>query len=52
MRYSASIEKKLLTVTEVSMLIYWIFAATVIAGLVNVPPEYMYSDYQNPIIIA
>lgn len=43
---------KLLTLTEVGMILYWLFAAMVVLGIVNVPPEYMYSDYKNPLIVS
>ena len=43
---------KLLTLTEVGMIGYWVFATLVVIGLLNVPPEYMYSDHQNPIIVS
>ncbi|MDP6685229.1 MAG: DUF5360 family protein [Candidatus Marinimicrobia bacterium] len=43
---------KLLTFTEVGMILYWLFAATVVLGFINVPPEYMYSDYKNPLIVS
>jgi hypothetical protein len=46
------VKDKLLTFTEVGMILYWLFAATVVLGFINVPPEYMYSDYKNPLIIS
>jgi hypothetical protein len=42
----------LLTITEVGMLVYWAFATAVVLNWVYVPPEYMYSNYQNPLIVA
>jgi hypothetical protein len=45
-------KSKLLTLTEGGILLYWIFAFFVVAGLINVAPEYMYSDYQNPVIVS
>ena len=44
-------KKWLLTFTEVGMLTYWLFAALVALKVIYVPPEYMYSDYQNPVIV-
>lgn len=44
--------KLLLTITEGGMILYWIFAASVAAGLIYVAPEYMYSDYENPTVVA
>ena len=45
-------QEYLLTATEVGMLCYWVFATLVVLGAVYVPPEYMYSDYQNPAVVA
>ena len=39
---------KLLTVTELGMILYWLFAGMVALDLIEVPPEYMYSDFKNP----
>ncbi len=44
--------KWFLTITEVGMLLYWAFATIVVLNWIYVPPEYMYSDYQNPLIVA
>jgi hypothetical protein len=41
----------LLTITEIGMLGYWMLAALLTAQLVNIPPEYMYSDYKNPFVV-
>lgn len=41
-----------LLATEVSMLLYWVFAGFVVTGFIHVNPEYMYSDYTNPIVVA
>ena len=46
------VKAKLLTLTEVAMILYWLFAASVVLGFIYVPPEYMYSDYKNPLIVA
>lgn len=46
------IKNKLLTLTESGMLLYWAFASLVVFGFLDVPPEYMYSDYKNPLIVA
>ena len=42
----------LLTITEVGMLLYWVFATLVFFKLISVDPALMYSDYQNEIIVA
>ncbi len=42
----------LLTITEAGMLAYWLFAALVALEAIDVPPQYMYSDHQNPLIVT
>jgi len=42
----------LLTATEIAMLAYWVAAALVCAGLLAIPPEFMYSDYRNELVVA
>ena len=44
--------KVLLTLTEAGMLLYWIFATLAVASVISVPPEFMYSDYENPLIVS
>ena len=43
--------KWLLTITEGGMLTYWIVAVMVAFEIIHIPPAYMYSDYQNPLIM-
>ncbi len=43
---------RLLTLTEIGMLAYWMLATAVVLNLIQIAPEYMYSDYQNPIIVS
>lgn len=45
-------KKLLLTITEVGMILYWIFASLVALDIVLVAPEIMYSDYENPTVVA
>lgn len=44
--------KALLTLTEVGMLLYWAIAGLSAMGFLAIPPDWMYSDYRNPVIIA
>ena len=44
--------KLLLTLTEGGMILYWIFASLVALDVLMVAPEYMYSDYTNPTMVA
>ena len=48
----SSVEASLLTLTEVGIILYWLFAALVAIGFINVAPETMYSDFENPIVVA
>jgi len=41
-----------LTVTELGITAYWIFAGLMAAELLNIPAEYMYTDHLNPTVIA
>jgi hypothetical protein len=47
-----TLEKTLLTLTEGGMLIYWVFATLVAFKWFNIPPEHMYSDYENSTIVS
>lgn len=42
----------LLTSTEIGMISYWFVALLMLFGLLYIPPEYMYSNYENPTIVA
>jgi hypothetical protein len=42
----------LLTTTEIGMLAYWVLAASMALGLMNIPPDWMYSNHTDPIIVA
>lgn len=44
--------KWLLTATEIGMLAYWVMAGSMALGVISLPPEWMYSDYQNPMVVA
>jgi len=44
--------KWLLVITDLLMLAYWILAGLLVLSVINIPPEYMYSDYENPIVVA
>ena len=41
-----------MTATEIGMLVYWLVAAGLALGILSVPPDYMYSDYENPLVVA
>ena len=40
------------TITELAMLVYWILAAALTFNLISIDPSLMYSDYQNPLVVA
>lgn len=44
--------KLLLTITEIGMLAYWVFAALVATALLSVSTDLLYADASNPLIIA
>ena len=44
--------KVLTTFTEIGMLAYWLLAGALVLQLVSVDPSLMYSDYQNPLVVA
>ena len=41
-----------LTLTDTAFLIYWAVAGLTTAGLVALPPEWMYANYDQPDVIA
>ena len=43
--------KLALTLTELGMLAYWVFAGVVALGWIVVAPEAMYPDHQNPLMV-
>lgn len=42
----------LLTLTEAGMLLYWLFASLAALSVISIPPELMYSDYENPLVVS
>jgi len=40
------------TATELAMLIDWVLAAALVLDLISIDPSMMYSDYQNPLVVA
>lgn len=40
------------TTTEILMVVYWIFATALVLGVISIDPNLMYSDYNNPLIVA
>jgi Family of unknown function (DUF5360) len=41
-----------LLITDWSMIAYWLVTGLVGLGLVSLPPEYLYRDYHNPVMVA
>lgn len=48
----ALVDRGLLTITEIGMLVYWLFAGLVAIGLIVVQPQLMYADYTDSAVIA
>lgn len=44
--------KPFLWVTDILFLLYWLVSLLILAGLVNIPKEYLYSDYNDPAVVA
>lgn len=44
--------KPLTTLTEPLTLGYWLLAGAIAAGVVAVDPALMYSDHENPLVVA
>lgn len=44
--------KFFLVVTEIAMLLYWVLISLVSLGVLSIPPEWMYSDHTNPLVVA
>ncbi len=42
----------LLTLTETGMLLYWLLAALMATGLLSLPPQWMYPDHTQPVMVA
>ena len=47
-----SILNKLLTMTELGMLLYWVLAVGMALGLMHVPEDWMYSNHDDPMVVA
>lgn len=45
-------QKTLTTFTEIAMILYWVLAGSLVLGLISIDPSLMYSDYQNPLVVA
>lgn len=43
---------RFILVTDIVFMAYWMFAALMLIGLIKIPPEYMYSSYSDPRVIA
>lgn len=41
-----------ITITDVAFILYWTIAALALVGLLHVPPEWMYANYDRPDVIA
>ena len=42
----------LTTLTEIAMLAYWVVAGLLVLDVISIDPALMYSDYQNPLVVA
>lgn len=44
--------RALLTATEIGMLLYWVFASLFALDVVSIDPQWMYSNYEDPMVVA
>ena len=44
--------KFLIAATDILFIVYWLVAALSVLGLLSVPPEMMYADYDDPRVVA
>ena len=44
--------KMLLAITDILFITYWLVALAMVMGLVSIPPELMYSNYEDVRVIA
>ncbi len=44
--------RNITTLTEILMLLYWVFASALAFDLIKIDPALMYSDYENPLVVA
>lgn len=44
--------KPLLLLTDIGFILYWSLSLVILAGFQVVPPEWMFKDYENPLINA
>ena len=44
--------KTALLLTDLGFITYWSLTTLVAFGLLSVPPEYLFSDYHNPLVVA
>ena len=44
--------KTSLLITDIGFLAYWALTALAAAGVIGIPAEYLYSDYNNPLVVA
>ena len=44
--------RALLTATEIGILLYWVFASLFVLDVVSIDPQWMYSNYEDPMVVA
>lgn len=45
------IQKKLIILTDLGMLLYWFIILMAAQNVLNIPPDYMYSDHTSPFMV-
>ncbi len=46
------IRKRLMFITDVGMLLYWIIATLMALSIINIPSHWLFNDYQEPALVA
>ncbi len=52
LRYDSAGFRKLFTLTECGMLLYWALAVLAALEVVAIPPSWLYSNAQDPLVVA
>ena len=46
------LRQKLMFITDVGMLLYWVATILMALKLLNIPPDWLFNDYEDPRVVA
>ena len=46
------LRQKLMFITDVGMLLYWVATILMALKLLNIPPDWLFNDYEDPLVVA